>query len=455
MTVGAAALSLLVSGNHHGFVTGDGKPFFWLGDTGWMLLYRLNREETDEYLRARAAQGFNVVKVMVLEEFGELKTPNRYGALPLLNNDPATPNPKFFEHLDWVVKRAGELGIHMALTCTWGDKVGPVLWGKGPVVFNEANARAYGLWLGKRYRDAPNVVWLLGGDRPAVAEDGAWGYRGERHDYRPLWRAMAAGLTEGDGGKHLKSYHPPGGSSTSNWLNDESWLEFHLIQSGHGGRNQKNWEMIGRDFALTPPRPTLDDEFNYEDHSVNWKPENGWFDDYDVRKLAYWSLCAGGCGITYGSSPTFTFSEKGNELPQFGARRTWREGLKLLGANQLRHARALFESRSFLDKVPDQGLIVGEPGEGTHHIQACRDSNGRWAFVYLAAARAVAVRTDQLKGDRFVAWWFNPRDGKTDRIGEFPRAPELSFPSPDVTPGLDFVLVLDDASAGYPPPGSR
>jgi len=95
-----AATWLMVAPNGRFLTTDAGKPFFYLADTAWLLLYRLDRKESESYLRTRAKQGYTVIKVMGLEEFGELKAPNRNGDLPLLNLDPATPNPKFFDHMD-------------------------------------------------------------------------------------------------------------------------------------------------------------------------------------------------------------------------------------------------------------------------------------------------------------------------------------------------------------------
>jgi hypothetical protein len=43
---------LAVSANKR-FLTGGGKPFFWLGDTGWLLLSKLNHKETEKYLEKR------------------------------------------------------------------------------------------------------------------------------------------------------------------------------------------------------------------------------------------------------------------------------------------------------------------------------------------------------------------------------------------------------------------
>ncbi len=439
-----AATWLMVAPNGRFLTTDAGRPFFYLSDTAWLLLYRLDRKESELYLKTRAKQGYTVIKVMGLEEFGELKTPNRYGDLPLLNLDPATPNPKFFDHVDWLLKIMKPLGLYLAFDCTWGDKVGPKLWGKGPVVFNEENAGAYGKWLGKRYAKTPNIIWLLGGDRPPVVNKEHFKDHDGPEDYRNIWDAMADGIKEGGAAKQLMSYHPMGGSSTGDHLHDEPWLDFNMMQSGHGERNSPNWRTIERDYARTPPKPCMDDEACYEDHAVNWKPENGWFDDYDVRKTAYWAVFAGAHGHTYGSSPIFCFSgAPGPALTQFGARRDWKEALQLPGSIQMGYLRQLMLSRPFVSRIPDQSMIAGDAGEGTHHVRATRDANGTYAFVYLPVGKEIEVRTEALKGKRLTVSWFDPRHGTTTKLGTIPNTGTVTASPPMPGPGVDWVLVLD------------
>ncbi len=36
---------LKIADNNRYLITEDGKPFFWLGDTAWELIHRLDREE--------------------------------------------------------------------------------------------------------------------------------------------------------------------------------------------------------------------------------------------------------------------------------------------------------------------------------------------------------------------------------------------------------------------------
>lgn len=225
---------LNVSANGHYLSYEDGTPFFWLGDTGWELFHRLKLQEIATYLDNRKQKGFNVIQAAILAEFDGLRKPNQYGEVPLENLDPTTPNEKYFQFVDTVVKLASSKGLYMGLLPTWGDKV-TQLWGEGPVVFNPENEYIYGFWIGKRYKDYKNIIWILGGDRPPMKDSSDW---------RPIWRNMAKGILEGTNKKALITYHP------------------------------------------VNPWPT-------------WNPENGYYRDYDVRKQTYRSVFAGACGVTY------------------------------------------------------------------------------------------------------------------------------------------------------------
>jgi Protein of unknown function (DUF4038) len=159
------------SNGHH--LLRDGKDFFWLGDTGWELFHRLNREQADQYLKTRSRQGFTVIQAVILAEFDGLHTPNAYGDIPLLNDDPATPNENYFKHVDYIINKAAEDGLVIGLLPTWGDKV-TKSWGVGPVIFTAENARIYGNWLGKRHMDPPSSGY--GQDWVLVLDDATKNY---------------------------------------------------------------------------------------------------------------------------------------------------------------------------------------------------------------------------------------------------------------------------------------
>src|SRR5205823_14903635 len=83
---------LKVSDDKHHLVTADGKPFFWLGDTGWELFHKLNKEDATAYFKKRSEQGFNVIQAVALAELDGLHTPNAYGSLPFIDSDLSKPN---------------------------------------------------------------------------------------------------------------------------------------------------------------------------------------------------------------------------------------------------------------------------------------------------------------------------------------------------------------------------
>jgi hypothetical protein len=435
---------LNVSRNGHYLSYTDGTPFFWLGDTGWELFHRLKLEEIANYLDNRHQKGFNVIQAAILAEFDGLRKPNQYGEVPLKNMDPTTPNEKYFQLVDTVVKLASSKGIYMGLLPTWGDKV-TQLWGEGPVVFNPENAYVYGLWLGRRYKDYKNIIWIFGGDRPPMKDSCDW---------RPVWRNMARGIMEGTNNQALITYHPWGGDmSTSQYIHQEAWLDLNMIQSGHGGGHDVPiWDLVQRDFNLKPTKPTLDAEPNYEDHPVNpwpkWNPENGYYRDYDVRKQTYRSVFAGACGVTYGHHSVWQFWSPREEKVNY-ADRYWTEAINRPGAFQVGYLKLLIESRPQLNRVPDQTLIVKGQGEKGEHICAFRDSIGSYEMIYIPAGKAITVNTSCIHSKQLNAWWFNPRTAESIVIGKMANKSTMDFTTPTIGFENDWVLIIDNAKKSY------
>jgi hypothetical protein len=430
---------LRISDNRRFLVHKDGTPFFYLGDTAWELFHRLNREEVERYLENRRAKGFTVIQAVILAELDGLRTPNPYGETPLIGNDPCRPNEKYFEHVDWVIDKAAEKGLFIGLLPTWGDKVSDEHPGAGPQIFTPANAEAYGRWLGERYRNRPNVIWIVGGDWTA---DSPWSHA--------IWCALGRGLRQGDW-RHLISFHPRGGRRSSEWFHNEPWLDFNMHQSGHV-RYRANYEAIAADYALRPIKPTMDAEPRYETAPSSGYQGDRLIEAFDVRQAAYWGLFAGAHGTTYGAQGVWNMHAPGR--PARGrATPYWYELLDLPGAWHMMHVRNLIESRPMLERVPDQSLIVSENLPGPDYSVATRGNS--YAFIYSSFGKPLTVALGKISGDRVVAWWFDPRTGQATRIGEYPNAGVRTF-TPPGTPGRDndWILVLDDASKGYPPPGA-
>jgi hypothetical protein len=468
LTGGATAFSqpprqttgrLQVSENRRFLVKADGTPFFWLGDTAWELFHRLNREEADRYLKNRAAKGFTVIQAVALAELDGLNTPNAYGHRPLRDNDPLQPAVQdgaandYWDHVDYIVKQANSLGLYIGLLPTWGDKWNKK-WGVGPEVFNPQNAAAYGEWIGRRYKDAPNIIWIMGGDRPL-----------ENDTQTEIVRAMALGVRQGDGGVHLMTFHPTGGRSSAEVFHQDDWLDFNMRQNGHTPEFNPRYAQTRADYDRTPAKPVLDGEPIYEDHPISFKAkELGHSVATDVRRPLYWDLFTGAFGHTYGHHSVWQMWQPGRQ-PVNNPLLPWVAALDQPGAGQLQYARWLLESRPLLTRIPDDSIIVpadppsAVPGVGLKRFVATRDAQnpatvGSYAMVYVPTGRPFKVRMDKLSGGQVKAWWYNPRTGKATLIGVFPNSGEREFVSPDRGEDLDWVLVLDDASRKYPPPGT-
>jgi len=429
---------LKVSANHRFLEFENGSPFFYMADTGWELFHRLDKKDAEKYLENRREKGFTVIQAVALAELDGLNTPNMEGEKPLIGNDPAKPNEKYFTHVDWVIKKAAEKGIFIGLLPTWGDKIDKQ-WGVGPLIFTKENAAIYGKWIGNRYKDYPNIIWINGGDRSGG------GYNFE------IWNALANGIKSVDK-NHLMTYHPSGGSSSSKWFQNQEWLDFNMMQTGHGERSYAAYKkLLIPDYQLQPTKPTFDGEPRYEDHPHDWKPEIlGWFDDADVRQAAYWNLFSGGFGHTYGCHAIWQMLTPEREPVGF-ARHTWYDDMDLPGAGDMINVRRLMESRPMTERIPFQELITNGYMPETDYIVATKGKN--YAFVYIPTGWPAKINMEKLGWKQSVVWWYNPRTGEASKLKEVASKGIQEFNTESGGRGNDWVLVFDNKDAGFGAPG--
>ena len=253
----------------------------------------------------------------------------------------------YFDHVEFAVSAAEARGLRMGVLPTWGDKFNAD-FGGGPEIFPPEAAYTYGKWLAERLRHHGNIVWILGGDRPLTKEA----------HYASV-DAMAAGLRAGDGGKFLMTYHPMGAQSSSAYVHGKDWLDFDMFQSGHGWPTKPSHEMAAHDRALSPVKPTMDGEQRYEDHPVNFEPEKGYFDAYDVRVTLWRNLFAGTAGDTYGHHAVWSMQTRpGRYYPG-----TWKTALRRPGAESVRYAAAFIEENDpALFEPVDNAVLGNDPG---------------------------------------------------------------------------------------------
>ena len=459
-----------VAPNNRFLETTDGKPFFWLGDTDWELFHRMTREEAEELINIRSGQGFNVLQAVALAEFNGVREPNRYGDFPLNNEDPTqllvTPgnNPAnayeydYWDHVDFIINKAAEKGMYIGLLPTWGDKV-TQQWGEGPVIFNEKNAEVYGSILANRYSKNWNIIWILGGDRPAVYKRKVNGVEKEGNDVA-IWRSMATGIESVLGKGTFITYHPSGGEfRTTNYIHNEAWLDMNAFQSGHGSRESDPWRWVKEDLAIQPQKPTLDMEPCYEDHPVNpwdgkWTRQRGYFTAYDVRARIYRGVFAGACGVTYGHHQIWQFLN--TELyPPINPGDTiigWKKAVHAEGANEMQYLKNLMLSRPYFTRVADQSMIKSAVGTTyVDIVSATRDENESYAMIYLPQNSPVKIDLSKITGRSKNVWWYDVRTGVAIKEKPVSGNGIKAFTPPKT--GKDWVLVIDDAAKKFEAPG--
>jgi hypothetical protein len=427
-------MRLKVSANGRYFVDQNGKPFFYLADTCWLLFQRPNHDEVDEYLKDRAAKGFTAIQAYVIRGLGARHPDGNSSLLgepPFIDRDPARPNEAYFKNMDYVVNRANELGLVMGLVTAKSWHVNKT----AEQVFNEQNAYTFGKFLGQRYKNNA-VIWYPGGDSVPGKDDA-------------VWVAMAKGLRDGMGGTQLISYHGSWQTSSSTWYHDADWLDFNTIQSGHNFGSD-SYAFVSKDYARTPAKPTVDMEPAYENHPTGaGKPR---VDAHKVRTQAYIAMLAGAAGHAYGSLDLFWFFKPGDgPFPKDGFQ-DWRTAINYPAAGQMAAVRRLFEQRPWYKLRPDQSLLVSDPGDGPFRIVSARADDGRFLIAYSPIGKPFRISLDKVAGKAVKASWYDPRNGAWRAIGEFPNTGAREFKPPTEGANEDWVLVLDSAAESQETP---
>ena len=395
-------VTIRVSSNGRYFVDGEGKPFFWLGDTQWELFRCFSLADARTVLERRKSQGFTVIQVMITG-VGDGTKPSAAGETPWVGGEPASPNEAYFRNVDSVVEIAGECGLILVMG-----------------IFHQlqrqritcANARPYARWIAQRYRNAPNVVWTM--------------YPEATLEYLPVLRELAAGLREGDDGAHLITVHPDPSPTSSSFIHEEDWLTFNMIQTCV--HYELIYGMVSEDYARTPTKPTVMAEGGYE--GAEFGKDLKVVKALDIRKQAYWSYLAGG-HHSYGHNDNWVSPS------------TWRSWIDSPGALHLGVCkRVLTALGDWWNLVPDQSLFAAGEGSGLTLNVAARSSTGNWVLAYLSSCTPVTISMDAIRGVATAeASWIDPTDGAKTRLGRFPTKGTREFSPP--SPWDDALLLLE------------
>ena len=421
---------LKISENKKYLMCGN-EPFFWLGDTAWLIFNKLTEDEAYTYLRNRRDKGYTVIQAVLVYS---IPTSGHLNKMYIPQYD--VSSKEYWEHCDRVIKMADELGLYMALLPSWGSLV------KKSCITTE-NAQEYAEYLGKRYKEYSNIIWVLGGDIKPMG-------------YEEIYDIMGKTLKRIDPTK-LITFHPFGRCTSSTWFNDCEWLDFNMFQSGHRRYDQlamgawddnpespiyygeDNWRYVLHNHAKTPLKPTLDAEPSYEwiVQGLHDMSEPYWRAK-DVRRFAYWSVFAGSCGHTYGDNAVMQFYDKEKEEEgSYGVIDSWQDAIHHEGSGQMRYLKELMESVDYVNGAPRDELIVG--GQREKHERIAVFAGAEYVLAYVMKQTEFSL--DLSEYGEMDAWWLSPVTGVYSYAGKASGEYEVKMP-PVYDIDEDRVLVL-------------
>ena len=446
---------LKASANNRYLVDQNNTPFLMVGDSPQHLITNLSPNEAAAFMANRRRYGINTLWINLLCIFTEASC-NREaktldGTVPfLVPGDIATPNPAYFQRADEVLRIAADHGMVVLLdpieTISWLD----ILRKNGT-----SKAFEYGQYLGNRYKDFPNIIWMHGNDFQS--------WRNASDD--ALVQAVARGIKSIDA-NHIHTVEL--NYETSGSLEDKSWA--HLIELSAAYTYFPTYAQVLTEYNRQNFKPVFMVEANYEFESL----DTGGGSTQNLRQQEYWAMLSGGAGQLYGSAHTWQL-QKG-----------WEANLDTSGVIQLSYMKNLFASRKWHDLVPDQthtaltagydafscnvgkfaayvskdpdslmarafGRIRRYSGIGSITSNTCataaRTSDGSLVIVYMPTVRAITVDMSKLAGTTTTARWYDPTSGEYADVKGSPFANEGSrqfIPSGANKSGEgDWVLVLE------------
>jgi Protein of unknown function (DUF4038)/Putative collagen-binding domain of a collagenase/Purple acid Phosphatase, N-terminal domain len=430
---GQMAYPLKVSPNHRYLVDQNDRPFMIVGDSPQGLITDLSISEAAAYFANRASYGFNAVQIHLLGKstFGGRGDYSTYDGLTPFSTpgDISTPQAAYFARVDAMLDLAAQNGIVVFLNAAETiDSLG--LFRDSGV----AKSRAFGQYLGSRYRNFDNIVWMYGNDFQSWQDP----------NDNAVILAVANGIKDTDF-RHLHT----------------AWLNYFVSAS----RDSADWDAVSDidfvytyyspydktlgEYALTPPKPVFLGESNYEGESISvplTTPEI-------VRRQEYWTMTSGATGSFYGNFWTWPF------------RPGWQDHYNSPGAAQMPYFRDLFATRSWWNLSPDASHQVLTAGYGTYdafggiasndYVTAAMAADSSLMIAYLPSIRTVSVNLSKFAAP-VTARWYDPSNGTYATISgsPFSNAGTQNFtPAGSNSDGNgDWVLVMEAIATDATPP---
>jgi hypothetical protein len=435
----AATYPLKQSPNNRYLVDQDDVPYLMIGDSPQALIVNVTEAEAEMYFADRSSYGFNTLWVNLLCTTYTGGRPNGStldGIRPFTNTIPSTgsydletPNEAYFAHVDRILELAADHGLQVLL-----DPIETGGWLQTMFDNGTIRCRNYGRYLGSRYKNFDNIIWMSGNDFQ--------GWRDPNND--AVVREVALGILDRDT-SHLHTLELDYLVSSS--LDDPRWDGIIGLNATY--TYYPTYARLRQDYNRPSFLPTFMVEANYEFESLQGPVTTAPI----LRKQEYWTMTSGVTGQLYGNGYIWPFLNG------------WQEHLATPGAVQVGHLKTIFEPRAWYELVPDTSHVVVTAGYGTYassgyvadndYLTAARTPDGALVIVYTPIVRTFTVDMATLSAAATTRWC-DPSSGAYVAVAgsPFPNSGTRDFTPPGDNSDGDggWVLVLETEPVETQPP---
>jgi hypothetical protein len=429
---------LKISSNNRYLTLQDGTPFLIVGDSPWEAMTCATRPQIDTYLNNRQAKGFNAIIIQVIDKKWGPNAPNDLdGVAPFTTpGNFSTYNAPYYDRLDYIIDGAANRGMVVLLFPAYlGFGCGTAGFASEMQNDSQTDLEAYGTFLGNRYKNKGNIIWVMGGD----ADASACGVLTKQ-------KAMAQAIQTADP-NHLFTSHnnaTNGGSEAVTMYINNGGVPPWLTLNSTYGPSPQSFTLGNSAWNRPTTRPFFHLEAWYENqHSITRQT---------LRSEAYWSMLTNICGYFFGNCPIYGFSSPVTLSQCSGADPDWVANMDHEQSVDMTRFKNLFTSVAWQTLVPDFLHTFATAGYGNllTTVTTALASDGSFAISYLPAVAGLTVDLAQISGPSTKAQWYDPSSGTYTTISgsPFPNSGPHTFTptGANSTGATDWVLLLESST---------
>ena len=430
----------------------EAQPCMIIADSAWGLVGDLSPTDADTYFSNRATVGFNsVLMAIAASDYAGSKVGGyeTFDGLPsFVGGTSSSPGPltkpyePYWQRVDTMIKLAAKYNLNViAFPMETGG------WLQTMEAAGVEKCHRYGEFIGRRYKDFPNIIWAFGNDYDKTS----WSVSSTD----AAVTAVADGILSQDS-EHLVTIelgnsNPDHRFGQSSSTDDRRWLRILRVNWGYTylptyATAKLDW----RDSSI-PVIPYVLGESGYENE--NWSGVEG--SPKTCRRQNWCSIMGGGlAGVIYGNGSIWYFSPG-----------VWQSNLNSNGAIQSGYVRAFFERLNWKKLKPDYSHKFCVAGYGKEfenlatpstknasgqsyisvdgYAPAMITDDGTLGIVYVQNTTTLTIDMSKMSS-QVSAEWYDPTNNRYSPIGKYQHSGTAQFTSPAANGAgdQDFVLLL-------------